>query len=212
MIETKWSGLIPYTEALHVMETYKGEGLLWGLEHPPTVTIGRRGTFEKDLRPGWESHGLEVHAVDRGGQATLHSPGQLVIYPLLDLNSVGLRPRSFVDLMSQTTIKTLKTVGIEAWGDPEKPGIYTTKGKVGFLGFRISNGGRVTHGLSISVVNDLRLFDQIRPCGCNVGQLSSTSLEGASVTTEQLFLTWVSAFHEGLFLTQQRTNSNLAEV
>lgn len=186
--------------------------MLMGLEHPATVTIGRRGSAEQDLKPGWEQHGLSVHAIDRGGQATIHSPGQLVIYPLVDLTEIGLRPRAFVELISATTIKVLSALGLSAWSDTERPGIYTANGKIAFFGLRVSHGGRVTHGLSLSVSNDLSLFNQIRPCGCEAGTMTSLKNEGREISTEALFFKWTAAFREGLFLTRPPRDPNLAEV
>jgi lipoyl(octanoyl) transferase len=205
MWNEKWLGLTDYQKALDLMGACQSNQVL-GLEHPATVTLGKRAVREVDLLPGYESHNLKVFQVERGGQATLHSPGQLVIYPLLDLARLNLRPRPYIELLTETTAQCLRELGISI--KEGSCGVYTQQGKIAFVGVRIRKG-RSQHGLSINVSNDLSLFQHLRPCGSTNPALTSLSHEGASCTTEGLFWRWCKVFKTRWFLTSTNHTPNL---
>lgn len=106
---------------------------------------------------------------DRGGQITYHGPGQIVVYPLLDLRHYGLKVREYVQLLEQSIIDALVQVGVaDAQRKPNAPGVYTFHNgglaKIAALGIKIRKGCAY-HGLSLNVDMDLKPFQQINPCG-----------------------------------------------
>lgn len=208
MISYEWRGLTAYEDSLAFMQNYTGDSLVLGLEHPASITLGKRGAVEKDLKGSWENQNLHIYRVDRGGQATLHSPGQLVIYPLLDLRKFKLRPREYVDLLSSVSLKSLGDLGINVFTRPNFTGIFSDKGKLGAIGVRISKG-RTQHGLAINVKNDLGLFQFLRPCGCESQPISSLEKEGHSITPQGLFKQWTQVFNLALGLTPGRPKTNV---
>ena len=134
---------------------------LWVTEHPPVYTVGVAGRAEHLPR---FDNGVPVVRTDRGGQITYHGPGQVVIYTLLDLRRRGLTVRALVRLLEQAVIDFLATAGIEARGDPARPGVYAGDAKIAALGLRVRNGC-CYHGLSFNVDPDLAAFQAIDPCG-----------------------------------------------
>ncbi len=133
---------------------------IWLLEHHPVFTLGLSGHREHLLAPG----DIPVVHVDRGGQVTYHGPGQLVVYPLLDLRRRMLGPRSMVSALEQATIATLSTWGIGATARREAPGVYVAGKKIASIGLRIRRGA-CYHGLALNVAMDLEPFSRINPCG-----------------------------------------------
>lgn len=134
---------------------------IWFLQHPPVFTLGLAGKTEHVLAPG----DIPVIHIDRGGQVTYHGPGQLVVYPLLDLKRLELGVRALVVGIENSVIDTLKGFGIEARTKREAPGVYTTDGrKVASLGLRVRRGCSY-HGLAFNIAMDLEPFSRINPCG-----------------------------------------------
>lgn len=137
---------------------------IWFVQHPPVFTQGQAGRAEHVLVPG----DIPVVQSDRGGQVTYHGPGQLVCYPLLDIDRLGLNVRAFVTLLEEAMIEALSRVAIAAYADPKAPGVYvdTARGraKIGSLGLRVRKG-RSYHGLSLNVDMDLSPFARVSPCG-----------------------------------------------
>ncbi|MCI0356600.1 MAG: lipoyl(octanoyl) transferase LipB, partial [Acidobacteria bacterium] len=132
----------------------------WCLEHPPVFTQGQRGRAEHVLAAG----GIPVVPTDRGGQVTYHGPGQLLVYPLLDLNRLGLGPRALVTRLEQALVDCLAGYRIRAHAKPDAPGVYVEAAKIGSIGLRIRRGCSY-HGLSLNVAMDLQPFARINPCG-----------------------------------------------
>lgn len=134
---------------------------IWFLEHPPVFTLGLAGKIEHVLAPG----DIPVIHIDRGGQVTYHGPGQLVVYPLLDLKRLGLGVRALVEAIERSVINTLAEFGIRALAKREAPGVYTPDGrKLASLGLRVRHGCSY-HGLAFNVAMDLEPFTRINPCG-----------------------------------------------
>jgi len=146
------------------------------VQHPPTITFGKYGKEEHLLlsREELSRRGVECVRSDRGGEVTAHMPGQLVIYPILHLSKLGLGARAYVDLLVNTSIKTLREWGVEAHPDPQYPGVWVQKNKICAIGVRIK--ARVSlHGIALNVNNDLELFRNMVPCG--IRQRSVISLQ-----------------------------------
>jgi lipoyl(octanoyl) transferase len=147
---------------------------IWFLEHPPVYTLGVRGAGQDLLRLG----NIPVVASDRGGLMTYHGPGQLIVYPLLDLRRSGLNVRQVVHALEQSVIDLLGQYAIRARRLEGAPGVYVEGRKIASLGLRV-RGGCSYHGLSFNVRMDLSPFAGINPCGMaglEVTQLSDFSV------------------------------------
>ena len=128
--------------------------------------------------------------VPRGGGATLHSPGQLVIYPLVQLRTLGLGVRQWVRILLQITQSFLQDMGVSSSIDMQQPGLYTSAGKIAFVGLKITQGIS-THGLAINVHNDLKLFQHIQACGQNNLKLDKLAHHtNQNLQLETLFHLW----------------------
>ena len=133
---------------------------IWFLEHPPVFTLGMNARPEHVLAPG----DIPVVPIDRGGQVTYHGPGQLVVYPLLDLGRAGLGVRALVEGLERAIVATVAGWGIEAAGRRDAPGVYVGARKLASIGLRIRRGCSY-HGLALNVAMDLEPFRRINPCG-----------------------------------------------
>jgi lipoyl(octanoyl) transferase len=107
---------------------------------------------------------IPVVQIDRGGQVTYHGPGQLVIYPLLDLRRHALGVRQLVVALESAIIAYLAQLGIVAAGSREAPGVYVQGAKLASIGLRIRRGASY-HGVALNVSLDLQPFDRINVCG-----------------------------------------------
>src|SRR5688500_12324397 len=152
-------GLVDYEptwremQALNAARTPETPDEIWFLEHPPVFTLGMNGRREHVLAAG----DIPVVHVDRGGQVTYHGPGQLVLYPLLDLRRLGLSIRELVLRLENAVIELAASYGIEAVGRRDAPGVYVEGRKLASIGLRVRRGCSY-HGLALNVVNDLEPF------------------------------------------------------
>ena len=141
------------------------EDIVLFTEHPPTITLGRFAgsaailVDEAELR----LRNVSVCRSDRGGDATLHCPGQLVVNPVLNLKNRGGRLREYLHNLEEVALSTLADFGIQA-GRLEHPGIWVNDRQIGAIGLRISQGIS-THGLALNVDPDMTLFEMINLCG-----------------------------------------------
>ena len=133
---------------------------LWLVEHDPVFTLGQAGKDEHVLMPG----DIPVIHVDRGGQVTYHGPGQIVLYPLLDLRRLKIGVREYVDRIEQSVIDTLAEWNIEGARRDGAPGVYVAGAKVMALGIRVRRGCTF-HGLAFNIAMDLSPYQRINPCG-----------------------------------------------
>ncbi|CAE6713623.1 lipoyl(octanoyl) transferase LipB [Xanthomonas arboricola] len=141
---------------------------VWVVEHAPVFTLGQAGKPEHVLAPGE----IPVLQVDRGGQVTYHGPGQLVVYPLLDLRRLKIGVRDYVCKIEQALIDTLDEWNILAERREGAPGVYVGGAKIAALGIRVRRGCTF-HGLSFNVAMDLEPFHRINPCGYQGLQVTS---------------------------------------
>jgi len=151
-----WKAMSAFTDARDAATPDE----LWVVEHDPVFTLGQAGKPEHVLAAG----DIPVVQVDRGGQVTYHGPGQLVVYPLLDLPRLGIGVRQYVCRIEQAIIDTLDHWNIQAQRQDGAPGVYVGGAKVAALGIRVRRG-RTFHGLSFNVAMDLEPFQRINPCG-----------------------------------------------
>ena len=133
---------------------------LWFTEHPPVFTLGVNADQQHILAPG----DIPVVQIDRGGQVTYHGPGQLMIYPLIDLRRRGLGVRDLVTALEQSVVDLLADRSIAARARKDAPGVYTGDVKVASVGLRIRRGCSF-HGMALNVDVDLEPFSRINPCG-----------------------------------------------
>jgi lipoyl(octanoyl) transferase len=147
-------------------------------EHPPVITLGARKSANKLLAETEEliRRGIDVVEIRRGGGATAHNPGQLVFYPILDLQGRGLGISEYV--------RTLEKIGIELLGHYDLaserrkgyPGLWTSQRKIASIGVRVSKW--ITyHGMAININNDLGLFSMMVPCGLDGVTMTSLQRE-----------------------------------
>ena len=159
-------GLQPYEPVWQQMQqftherTRPGQSEIWVVQHMPVFTQGQAGKAEHILEHG----DIPVIQTDRGGQVTYHGPGQLILYPLLDLHELKIGVRSLVEILENSVIAFLEEHGIEANSRRDAPGVYIQEKKIAALGLRIRKGFSY-HGLSFNIDMDLTPFQRINPCG-----------------------------------------------
>lgn len=187
------AGLVPYRAALRwqrrraeaIRRGDAAEVIAW-LEHPPVVTLGRRARAEHVLLSpaALAARGADLVEVERGGDATVHAPGQLVVYPLLRLGARGLGPAAYVRALEESMIAALAALGpehrLEAERVPGRPGAWVAGRKVGAVGVRVARGVSL-HGLALNVSPDLDWFGAIVPCGLPDAEVTSIARERPAV-------------------------------
>ena len=145
------------------------EYLLLG-EHEAVITIGKHGKKENILFDGFqlESNKIKVFEIGRGGDVTYHCPGQLIAYPLIDLNRHGLGVKKYVDLLEETVIKVIAAYGIKGERIEGATGVWIRKNgedrKICALGIKCSRYCTM-HGIALNVNSKLDGFKMINPCG-----------------------------------------------
>ena len=172
-LDVRRLGRVHYGEALAIQRRLADERIagaipdtLLLLEHPPVVTLGR-GTKESSLplQPdALRRQGVDVFEIERGGDVTYHGPGQLVGYPILDLQ--GLRPdlHWYLRQLEEALIQAVAGFGITAERNPGYTGVWTQGRKIASIGIHVRQW--VTwHGFALNVTTDLSAFDLIVPCG-----------------------------------------------
>ena len=159
-------GMVEYQPTWRAMQRFTAErdattpDEIWFLEHPPVFTLGMNASRRHLLSPG----AIPVVQIDRGGQVTYHGPGQLVVYPLLDLRRLRLGIREFVTALERAVIDLAARSGIHAERRRGAPGVYVGGRKLASVGVRVRRGGSY-HGLALNVALDLEPFARINPCG-----------------------------------------------
>lgn len=179
-------GLAPYEPTWRAMQRFTDARTadtpdeIWFVEHPPVYTLGMNAKPEHVLAAGE----IEVVQIDRGGQVTYHGPGQLVIYPLLDLRRHALGVRELVVALENAVIDYLAQFGVTASGSREAPGVYVDGRKLASVGLRIRRGASY-HGMSFNVSMDLEPFERINVCGYPGLQVTQLANLIASRTVRQ---------------------------
>ncbi len=180
-LEVRDLGTLDYAEAMELQDALVEERLrdeihdtLLLLEHPPVITLGRRGSLqdiyvsEKQLA----ASGIAVERTTRGGLVTYHGPGQLVGYPIVHLRNRGLKLPTYVRALEQAIIDALDEVGVHAHVDADHIGVWTSHGKIAAIGIAQRHGVSL-HGFAVNLQPDLSHFGLINPCG--IGDLGVTS-------------------------------------
>lgn len=159
-------GMVEYEPTWRAMQRFTDErgpdtpDEIWLLEHPPVFTLGMNASHDHLLAPGE----IPVVQIDRGGQVTYHGPGQLVVYPLVDLRRAGLGVRDIVTALERSVIDYAAELGITAECRRGAPGVYVEGRKLASVGIRVRRGASY-HGMALNVSADLEPFRRINPCG-----------------------------------------------
>ena len=168
----------PALELQHRLVAARQEGRIGDtlllVEHNPVITLGRRAKPEHILASAeaLAAMGVEVHAVERGGDVTYHGPGQLVGYPILHLHERGLGAADYMHGLEALLIAALADFGLRAGRREAYVGVWLGHDKVAALGVRIAKGVSY-HGFALNVNTDLSAFQLIIPCGITDGGVTS---------------------------------------
>ena len=177
------------------------------LEHPPVFTIGRRGGLSNlSVSANFlDKAGISVVQVERGGDITFHGPGQLVIYPIIDLQVAKLGVVDYVEKLEEVMIRAAANWGIRAERNPINRGVWVGNNKLGSIGIAIRRG-ICFHGMAFNVNISLKPFGWINPCGLeNVGTTSMereiSRIVSMNQVRENIKLHLESVFGIGLVMT-----------
>jgi len=145
------------------------------LEHHPVFTLGRRGGLDGLMvsESFLEKERITVVHVERGGDITFHGPGQLVVYPIIDLRAAGLGVADYVTALEEVMIRTAADFGVKAEQNPKNRGVWIGNNKLGSIGVAVRRGVSF-HGLALNVNTSLTPFSWIHPCG--LSDIGMTSL------------------------------------
>ena len=161
-------------------------GTILLVEHPPVYTLGKSGHAENLLvaREALEAMGAQFFHIDRGGDITFHGPGQLVCYPILDLERIGIGLREYIEALEEAVIRTVAAGRIAGasgvWIDPGK----ARPRKICAIGVRSSRYVTM-HGFALNVTTDLEWFSRINPCGFTDRGVTSIAAETGSQPSMQ---------------------------
>ena len=214
-MEIRTLGRAPYLPTYQAMQDFTAQRApdapdqLWICEHPPVYTLGLAGQSSHLLAPG----DIPVVPTNRGGQVTYHGPGQVVAYPLIDLQRAGYYVKEYVYRIEEAVIRTLAHFGITGHRVASAPGIYvrlddphsherlpqrpqkgaggpghapdfTGLGKIAALGLKVSRHCTY-HGVALNVAMDLEPYARINPCGYAGLQTVDLSTIGVHTTWEE---------------------------
>ena len=178
-------GLTPYAEGWELQRKLVGlrkrdeiPDTLVLLEHPPVYTVGRAAKDASNLGVGEEylrSLGAEVFWSDRGGDATFHGPGQLVVYPILRLKQPDTH--KYLRDLEELIILVLSDYDLHAGRHPAYTGVWVGGKKIAAIGVKFSSGRITSHGFALNVTTDLSWFDRITPCGIREYGVTSLARE-----------------------------------
>lgn len=190
-ISIYYKGLLDYTEARELQETWIDKRIAGEIgdriiccEHPSVITLGRRSS-EKEFAECSvlvRDLGAEIYKVSRGGEATFHGPGQLIIYPIINLKKSKLGVSKFVENGLKAIENSIKEIGINARGQLKPAGVWVNSShygdwaKIASVGLEFRRGVS-NHGFSLNCACDLRPFFRFTPCGLKESVFSSLALE-----------------------------------
>jgi lipoyl(octanoyl) transferase len=154
---------------------------IWFTEHPPVFTLGMNADRKHVIAPG----NIPVVQIDRGGQVTYHGPGQLMIYPLIDLKRSKIGVRNLVTVLEQAIVDMAADINIQAAARADAPGVYVDGRKLASVGLRVRRGASY-HGMALNVDVDLEPFSRINPCGYQDLELTDLHRLGAVATMQDI--------------------------
>ncbi len=216
-----WLGSVDYLRAMSMMEDIapkiscpRKPGMLLLLEHPPTITLGKRAGQEDIVAPlsFLKAMNYALYRADRGGRATCHGPGQLVGYLVANLDRLGVGAKGLVRGIEETIIELLDKYGVNGYKMEGHPGVWVKGGKIAALGMRIK--GKVTgHGFALNVNFDLDSYRMVVPCGMREPKVANLSghtqpaptVSGAAVLAAE-------AFGEMFGVEMKKVDTNFVDV
>ena len=173
-VHNMWDKLVPYAEALEWQRSLQkarvasilepgatASDAIIVLQHPPVLTLGTRSTLD-NLRS--DTPPFELFRTERGGEVTYHGPGQLVLYPILDLRAYRQDVHWYMRALEEIVIRTLHSLGLPAEREPGLTGVWVNGAKACAEGVKLSRWVTM-HGLALNVHTDLSDFQHIVPCG-----------------------------------------------
>jgi lipoate-protein ligase B len=169
------------------------------LEHEPVISLGSRAVAAEELllaAVDYTQRGIEVVEVNRGGRSTYHGPGQLVCYPILDLQEHGRDLHRYVHNLEEVLIATLRALGIDGrrMDARDLSGVWVEDRKIASIGVRCARW-ITTHGFSLNADLDLAVYETFDACGLGGAPFTTISQElGTEVTVDDLRPTVVEAF------------------
>lgn len=183
-----------YEEALAIQYAVRdacqqgGEDTILVVEHPAVATLGRRGTPDEVFDPS-----LPVVQIERGGKATLHAPGQLVIYPIVHIGEGNRDVRAWVRHLEQFVHDLLAHFGIASHTKVDFPGVWTDESekKIASIGIALQHWVSI-HGIAVNVTLEPKEFERIDPCGLGASVMTNMVREGADVDMDAV-RSWVVA-------------------
>lgn len=192
--EVKFPGRIGYGEGQRIQRDLVARRIageipdtLLILEHDPVVTLGKVARAEHLLvdRARLAALGVEVFETDRGGDVTFHGPGQVVGYPILDLNGLRRDVKWYLEQLEEVMIRTCARYGVEAARRPGMTGAWVGAEKIGAIGVRVERWV-TSHGFAFNAATDLDYFGLIVPCGLRGEGVTSLSARlGRAVDLER---------------------------
>lgn len=210
-------GFIDYKEAWDLQKEIfskrvsgEVEDYLFLLEHPNTYTLGK--TAHKENLKGSEHYlkenKISVYDIDRGGDITYHGPGQIVGYPIIDLNNWFKDTHKYLRALEEVIIKTCSEYGLDCERNPNHTGVWKDDRKIAAIGIKVSRWITM-HGFAFNVNTDLNLFNGIIPCGIQDKSVTSLSKElnieiSIQEVKEKLLKNFSDVFYYSKVITKQR--------
>lgn len=175
-------GILDYKKALNLQESIfkaKKEGkieeeVLIFLQHPPTITIGKKGSLNEILMDTskLKQKGISIYNTGRGGRVTYHGPGQIVGYPIFDLRKHKKDLHLYLRNLEEVIIKSLSDFGVKAGRKKGLTGVWVNEKKIASIGVQVKNWISM-HGFALNVNCDLSYFKLIQPCGMQAEVMTS---------------------------------------
>ncbi len=185
--------VMPYREALDLQLELNGlvaskrfPSVMLLVEHPPVITLGIHRNHNQLIQSEDQlaAMGIEVVQIRRGGGTTAHNPGQLVIYPIVNLDEFGFHVAPFVHYLEHIAMEVLAKTNIHATRRNRYPGLWFGERKIASIGIQIARRTSM-HGIAINLYNDLGIFDCIVPCGIDGVEMTSVEKEGGLILPMQ---------------------------
>jgi lipoyl(octanoyl) transferase len=224
VVDVRLAGKVEYDDALRAMRLHQqalrqqtDHDTLILVEHPHTFTLGRAAHPSDILISSEElqQRAIGVYETDRGGQVTYHGPGQVVAYPIVDLNPDRKDVRKYVRQLEEVMIRTCASLGVQATRLEKHPGVWVVDAqgerKIGAVGVHLAHWIS-THGIALNVNTDLSFFDLIVPCGIQDKGVTSLLKEGGKTTWQEVAARLEQTFGEVFGVQLRRVEPELRTV
>ena len=198
-------GLVNFYDACRIQHRLQHERLngkisdvLLIMEHPPTFSIGKSGSFDNLLisKDRLNQEKIALFSTQRGGDVTYHGPGQIIVYPIISLKPRGKNIHRYVHELEEVLIRTLKDFYIDAGRDESHPGAWVRKEEIAAIGLRIRKWITM-HGFALNVCPNLKHFSFINPCGFSDRKATSMlKLLGHKVSMKEVISRLIAHFSD----------------